>query len=234
MTPLTARLTGIVHSPRATMAGLAATTRPPWVDVLAVSTLVTWLALSVLLSTKVGQTALVDQWERTSLAFGQVVDDPAYARMQALSGRGIAYAAGLALLTGPLLTVGAATSLLIALRLSGQNDVQFRTLASVAAHAGIILAMRHVIASPINYLSETLASPTSLGVMVAGLSEGSPVARFLGVIDVFVLWWAIVLAMGVAAVAHRRTRPLAITFTGVYVAIALILALAMAATGGSA
>ncbi len=216
------------------MADLAVSARPPWVDVLAVSTVVTWLTFAALLSTPVGQTALVDQWERASLAFGRVVDDPAYARMQELSGRGVAYAGGIALLTGPVLTLCVATLLLLALRLRGHTTVRFQALASVTAHAGLILAARQVVAAPLNYLGETLASPTSLGLVVTGLNEGSPVARFLGVLDVFVLWWALVLAVGVAAVVHRRTRSLAITFTGVYVAIALILALAMAATGGTA
>jgi hypothetical protein len=38
----------------------------------------------------------------------------------------------------------------------------------------------------------------------------------------------------VASMANRPVRPLAITFTGVYVALALLLALVMAATGGTA
>lgn len=234
MTPLAARLAGIVRAPRTTVAELAAAPAAPWVDVLVVSTLLSFASLAGLLATTVGQTALVDQWERVGTAFGRPVDDALYSRLQELAGQGIAYGAAVAVLTGPVLTLGVAVTVLAVLRASGQKQVTFRPLAAVTAHAGVILALRQLVAAPINYLSETLASPTSLALVLTGMDETAPLSRFLGVIDVFVLWWAIVLAMGAAAVTHRRARPLALTFTGVYVALALLLALAMAATGGIA
>jgi hypothetical protein len=48
---------------------------------------------------------------------------------------------------------------------------------------------------------------------------------------VFVLWWAVVLAMGVALLFGRRVRPLALGFIGTYVGLAIVLALAMAVLG---
>ncbi len=50
----------------------------------------------------------------------------------------------------------------------------------------------------------------------------------------FVIWWAIVLAIGVAVLYRRRARTVAAMFVGVYAALALLLAIAMAVTGGSA
>jgi hypothetical protein len=66
------------------------------------------------------------------------------------------------------------------------------------------------------------------------LDEASLVARFLGALDLFVIWWAIVLAIGVAVLYRRRARTVAVMFVGVYAALALLLAIAMAVTGGSA
>jgi hypothetical protein len=231
---LAARVAGVVRAPRHTFAALAAAPRPPWLDVLIFSTLVITMALSAFLATGVGQTALVDQAERTSIAFGRPIDDAAYMRLQALRPEWPIYAVGIALVSGPLLTLVVAALVTMVFNALGQVDVTYRRTLAIVAHAGVILAIRQVIAAPINYLGETLVSPTTLVQLVSGLDEGSPLARFLGVLDVFVLWWIVVLAIGVATLTRRRIRPLWLAFTGIYVAVALLLALAMAVSGGAA
>ncbi len=233
MKPLAARVAGIVRAPRVTVAELSAAPHPPWLDVLGVSTLLSFISLAGLLVTNIGQTALLDLWERTLTAFGRRVDDAAYARLQDLSTHGVLYSGGMAIMTGPTLALVATGLLLAVLRMAGQR-ARAITILSIVSHASVALALRQVVATPINYFSETLASPTTLVQLMAGLDETAPLARFLGIIDVFVVWWAVVLAVGVASVANRRARPLALAFTGVYVAIALLLALAMAAAGGTA
>ena len=65
---------------------------------------------------------------------------------------------------------------------------------AVVAHAGVILALRQVVAAPLNYSRETLASPTTLRVLSRCSTKPSPLARFFGVIDLFVIWWVVVLA----------------------------------------
>lgn len=234
MTSLAARAAGMVRAPRATAAALLASTRPPWVDVLLLSTGVMFASIAALTATSVGQTALVDQWERTALAFGQPVNDAFYGRLQELSHNWLAYSLGTAVLMGPILTLIVTGILSMVLRALGQSTVSAWTTLSVVAHANVIVALRQLVAAPINYLGETLASPTTLGQFLAGFDEASPVARFLGALDLFVVWYAVVLAIGVAVMARRRIPSLVFTFTGAYVAIALLLALAMAATGGMA
>ena len=94
--------------------------------------------------------------------------------------------------------------------------------------------LRQVIATPVDYVRESIASPTTLVQFFSMLDEASPVARFLGVIDLFVVWWIVVLAVGVSVLYQRSTRSLALAFTGAYVALALLAALAMAVCGGTA
>ena len=187
---------------------------------------------AVLFSTEVGRVALVDQWERTALAFGRVVDDAAYARLQALSFNGVAYALLLAVLLGPVLAAMLAAVLQIVVRGPAGQALPFSRLLSLTAHAGVILALRQVVSTPINYVTETLTSPTTLGRFVSGFDETSALARFAGTVDLFLVWWVVVLALGLAAVAGRPARRLALTLTAVYVAVALLLALGMVATGG--
>jgi len=89
-----------------------------------------------------------------------------------------------------------------------------------------------VLSAPVAYAREALASPTALGVWFPGLDEGSGIARLLGMLDLFVVWWAVVLAMGVGALYDRPARGLAIRFIGIYAGAATLLALGLAAAGG--
>jgi hypothetical protein len=52
--------------------------------------------------------------------------------------------------------------------------------------------------------------------------------------DLFVIWWIVVLAIGVSVLYQRSTRSLALVFTGAYVVLALLAALVMAVSGGTA
>jgi hypothetical protein len=219
---------GVITSPGRTFAAVAA--GPRWVDVLLLTTAVTFACSAVLLQTEVGRLALVDQWERLAVGFGRRIGDAEYGRLHEMSRQGIAYAAASALMSGPVLTVLIAGLVSVA----GRIRVPFRQLLAVVAHAGVILALRELIATPLQYVTETLASPTTLIRLAGSFDEADPVARFLGTVDLFVIWWAVVLAIGVGAVAHISARRLALTFAGLYVAVAMLLAVAMALTGGSA
>jgi hypothetical protein len=222
-------VTGIIRRPRVTFETVVS--HPRWGLLLLVTALVGASAGIALMQTAVGKQALVDQWERTAVAFGQEIDDGAYAELEAWSDRGAtAYALLSAFLSGPVLTVVVAGLLKGAFR----GQATFRQVMAVATHAGIILTMRQVIAAPVSYVRESTASATSLGAWFSTLDEASPAARFLGALDVFVIWWAVVLAIGVAVLYRRRARHVATVFVGVYAALALLLAIAMALADGSA
>jgi hypothetical protein len=222
-------IAGVIRRPRSTFQ--RAVSRPRWALMLLVTTLVSAGTGVALMETAVGRQALVDQWERTATAFGQPVDDAGYARLEALSENGSAgYAILNALISGPVVAFGVAALLFLVFK----GDVTFRQVLTVSTYAGVILALRQVIAAPVSYLRESTSSATTLGSLFSTVDEASPIARFLGAVDVFVIWWAIVLAIGVSVLYQRRARTVAVTFVGVYAALALLLAIAMAVTGGSA
>ena len=66
------------------------------------------------------------------------------------------------------------------------------------------------------------------------LDEASLPARFFGTIDFFVIWWIIVLAVGMSVLYGRPVQRLAGVFVGVYVTLAVVLTVVMAVTGGTA
>jgi hypothetical protein len=225
----------VIRRPRATVAAIVAA--PAWAPALLATTVITFICSAGFLRTGVGQQALVDQWERTALAFGQSIDDAQYSRMEETAANGtfdVTYAAVTALAGGPALVFALAAFLYLVLNRTTGHRASYIQVLAVVSYAGVILMLRQVIATPIDYVRESIASPTTLVQFFTMLDEASPVARFLGVIDLFVVWWIIVLAIGMSALYQRSTRRLALVFTGAYVALAFLAAFAMAVSGGTA
>jgi Yip1 domain len=228
---LSTRMLGVIHAPRATFESLA--TDPRWGDVLVLTFLVTALSSAFLFETETGRLALLDQWERTALAFGRTVGDSEYAALARASDDGAVYAMASAFASGPVLAL-ALTAILFALfRRFTRDGLRFQQVFAVVVHAGIILTLRQVIAAPVVYARETLASPTTLNLFFATLNETAPLARFFGIVDLFVIWWIVVLAIGMSVLWRKPAHRLALSFMGAYIVLAGVLTLAMALTGGT-
>ena len=227
---LLARVTGVVFRPRSTFA--AVVMRPRAAGLLIILTAASCAATGGLLATDVGQVALVDQWERTALAFGRPVDDARYAEMQNLSRYGVPYAAAVAAVRIPVAATAIA-SLFYGVFAARGRRATFTQALAVTAHAGVILVLRDMVAAPLNYVRESLASPITLSQLFGVFDEASPLARFFALVDVFVLWWVVVLAIGVAVLYRTRIRFAVATLIGAYVGIAVVLAGTMAVLGGT-
>jgi hypothetical protein len=201
---------------------------------VAVLAVVTAVSQALLYQTEVGQVALVDQWERTALAFGQDVDDARYAELQALSRSGPLYGVAFALANGPVLTVAIAVVVFLTFRPRGDQPVSFSQVLAVTAYASVILALRQLVSIPVSVAREATGGATSLGLWFPALDTASFGGRFVGALDIFVIWWVIVLAMGVGILYQRQGRTLAAALLGAYVGVALLVAVTMTALGGAA
>jgi Yip1-like protein len=225
------RLIGVIRCPRTTFRAVAAS--PRWVGLVVVLAVITAGSQALLFQTEVGQVALVDQWERTTLGFGQPVDEARYAEFQALSGKGPLYGVATALVAGPVLTM--VVAVVVALLFGrGNRNVSYSQVLAVVAHASVILAIRLLVSAPVSYAREAIGGATSLGLWFPALDAASFAGRFVGAVDVFVLWWVVLLAIGVAVLYGRRARSLAAAFLGVYAVLALLLAVTMTVLGGTA
>ena len=226
------RVYGVLRRPRATFTSVSGA--PAWVGLLIALTVITAAGRIALFETEIGRQALVDEWERTAIAFGQDVDDARYEELKAWSGHGFAYGLTTALMTGPVLVlaVAAAVSLLFGRGHAGQ--VSFAQVCAIATVASVPLALRQIVGVITSYVSESTANAMSVGTWFSGLDEVSPVARFVGALDVFVIWWVVLLAIGVGVLYRRNSGRLALTFLGAYAGLALLLAVTMAALGPTA
>ena len=229
--PLPSRIVGVLRRPRVTFQALAGS--PCSAGVLVVAFLAAASAGALVLDTEVGELALLDQLERTVSAVERPTDEAQYAVLRDMSQQGTAYAVVTALISGPLLAVGLSAVFVGVLRAPADGGVTYRQVLAVVSHAGVILALRQVIAAPLVYARETMASPLTLGTFFTVLDEASPLARFAGMLDLFILWWLVVLAVGMSVLYRRPTGRLALVFTGAYIGVAALVAVALALTGGA-
>lgn len=215
------RVTGVLFRPRATMSEVVQ--HPSFITTWVVVLLVVIACGALLLSTPIGQQALVDERVRITEAMGGRVDDAAYARLRNDPPVSIYLTSGGRLLLTPPITIAVAAGLMMLARLDGAR-VTFVTALAIAVHAMVVLALQQVIATPVHYLYESLTSPSNVAGLLRVFDEGSLPARLFGTIDVFGLWWMWLLALGVAAAAGRPARHYLWKLLLVYVGIAAIVA----------
>jgi hypothetical protein len=206
---------------------------PRWFGVLVLTIGLSVACVVALLRTDVGRQAFVDQAVRSLEAYGRQVSDAQYAALERVGERGWVFTAIGTPVFGVALTALFAGLVIGIFNVGFGGEATYRQAFAVVAHAGVILTLRALFATPLNYARESLASPTSLGVFMPMLDEASVVARFLSLIDVFIIWWIIVLAIGVAVLYRRPARPIALAFLCAYVLFAVVQAGIMLATGGA-
>jgi Yip1 domain len=219
---LAARVVGVLTSPRDTYAQVAA--RPRWLGAFLVAVLVAGLAGAVFSATEVGQRAIFDQQVSQMEAWGRHLTDAEMQRMEGMLPN-YKYMApvfqfaffGIA----GLIVAGAAFAVFTGLM---GGDATFKHVFAVVAHSGVVLALAALFSLPLNYARETMSSPTSLMVFLPMLDETSFAARLLGSFDLFRIWWAINLSIGLGVLYRRRTAPIAWSLVIIYIALAVLYA----------
>ena len=215
------RVFGIVLSPRATYAAVAA--KPRQLGVLLIVLLVIGVAQGLFLSSGIGQQTALDQQVRTMEGFGINITDQMYAQME----QGIKRAA----ITGPIsqaiflpivIAIEAGIFVVIFSLLLG-GSATFKHVYAVVTHSTVIVALQQVFSVALSYASGKAAG-ANLGIFVPMLDETNVVTLFLGSIDLFLVWATISLAIGLGVLYQRRTGPIATTMIGLYVVIALVIA----------
>jgi hypothetical protein len=227
---LLSRIAGIVLSPRETFANVAAA--PKWLGVTAFVLAVIAVTAGGFHFTEVGQQAWLDQAVASTESWGGVVSDEQYAGMQRMAPYAGYFAIGWILVVIPVIMLVFAGILFAVFNAAMGGRASFKQLFAVVAHAGVISALQSIFVTPLNYARATMSSPTNLGAFAPGL-EGTFIGSLLGTIDLFLIWWVVVLGIGLAVLYKRRTQPILVSLFAVYALIGLIIAGAKSAMGGS-
>jgi hypothetical protein len=225
-----ARLIGMIRSPHATLSRAVA--RPRSFD-LAVLILGIVVVCSVgFLMTSVGRLAALDQQVRILESLGAVVTDDAYDQLRRWQPYRPALNAGVIVAGWPLLWICAAAIISVVGHRAGQGRATFGQVLTVLVHASAVFAVRALIATPIDYQRESLGGSTSLFMLMPGFGESSFGARLLAAVDIFAVWWVVLVAMGLSILYQTRTIRVARWLFGAYAAGVATLALTQALRGG--
>ena len=228
---LAGRIIGVLTSPRATYADVAA--HPRWLGVLIV-VLVTTIALSsLLLSTEVGQRAVIDQQLQTLEGFGRTVSDAQLQQMERMAPYSVYFAAAGQIIFLPLMALAIAGIAIAIFNGALGADASFRQVFAVVSFSSVVTAARGLFSTPLNYARESLSSPTTLTAILPFFEDNTFAGRLLGSIDLFLIWWIVNLSIGLGVLYKRRTAPIATTFLLVYGAIALTIAAVRSVLAGA-
>jgi hypothetical protein len=227
---LPARFAGILFTPRATYADVAA--HPRWLGIFLTVYLIMGSATVALLSTEIGRNAVVDQQIAQAESYGRHLTQVQIDQIEKFAPYSMYIAPVFQLLflaAGGLLIAGLAFAIFNAV-LGG--DATFKQVFAVVCHSAVVLAALSLFTTPLSYARETLSSATNLGIFLPFLDESSFLARLLGAIDLIFIWWGLSVAIGLGVLYRKRTGPIAITMFAVYVVIGIIIAAIKTASTG--
>ena len=223
---LVSRIFGVIFSPRATYAAIAA--RPTVFGVLAV-TLVLGAALGFgLLWSEAGQHALdnaVNEAMRQAAQQGREIGAQQRQVIQvivkviptiAVVGSVVGMPAVLALLAVILRAV---------LNFAYGAKVAFFQMFAIVAHSWVIATVASLFSTPLMYVKEELVSPTRIGVLLPMLPEKGFATTFFNIVDFWHIWWICNLAIGLAVLYKGRTFSIAGTLLGLYGGLILLVAM---------
>jgi hypothetical protein len=228
---LLARFIGVLTSPRDTFASVAAS--PKWFGMLALTAVIVAIFAALPLTTEAGRQTAIDQSVTQMQSFGMTVSDQMYEALEKGAGR-MPYTTGISMLVGiPIIGLIFAGILFAIFNAALGGEASFKQVFSVYAHAGVISAISAAFSGVVNYFRGSMGSVANLGALLPMLSEKSFAGLLLGMVDVFLIWYLVVLAMGLAVLYRRRTQPIAISLLSVYAVIAIVVALIKSRVGGA-
>jgi hypothetical protein len=184
------------------------------------------------LMTRVGQLAALDQQVRQLESFGVTIDDDRYGELRRWVSYRPAISAALILVGWPLLWVALASILKGIGNRVTRRQITFAQVLTVVVHASSVFAVRSMIAAPANYARESLGGATSLRVLIPAFGESTFPARLLGAVDIFVVWWVVLVAIGIGMLYETRAVSVARWLLCAYTAGAVVLAITQALRGG--
>ena len=227
---LIARFIGVIMSPKATFQSLVPV--PKWFGMLALSTVLVALFTALPLTTPAGKQAALEQQVQSRQSLGLQTSDEAYAQMERMQGV-MPYITGASILVmSPIIVAIFAGILFGIFNAALGGEASFKQVISILVHAGVISTVSAVLSGAVNYFTGRVGSVTNLGALLPMLPEKSFGANLLGTVDIFLVWWLVVLAIGLGALYKRRTQPIAISLLSVYAVIALAIA-AFKSRGGA-
>ena len=214
------RFLGILTSPKATFENVVSW--PRWGGMMVVTTVVTALTVFVFLSTEVGR----------EIVMKQQVEAGAPAAQAEMAVKFAPYIAPISMLLFiPLLSLAVSGLLLGVFAISG-GSASFKQVLSVYVHSGVVGTVAGIVNAVINYFLVTDTNVTSLAGIGNALAEKGFIPGFFSALDLTIFLGLFVLAIGLGVLYRRRTAPIFVGLSAVYLVIAVIVGAVKAAFAG--
>lgn len=217
---LFARVIGVITSPRATFE--AVVRQPRTMAVLALVAFLTAVPQSALNMTEKGRQASVDysvqQMEKlgmtvTDEVYNSIVERQKYAVYTSFAGTFIGF---------PLMLLLISAILYAVLNAIMGGTAEFKQVMAVSAHSMVISALGAIFAGIMNFFRGSITtSVANLGVLLPMLPERSFAANLAGAVDLFTIWWILVLSIGLGVLYKRKTSSIAIGLFAVFAVISI-------------
>ena len=220
-----ARFIGIITSPRATFASVVA--HPKWFGMYLLTAVIMAVFAALPMTSEAGKQATLDQQVSSMESFGFEVSDEMYEQMRRRTDFAAYQTAGAILVFSIVWSLVLAGILWAIFNAAMGGDARYKQILAVLIHAGVISALGQIFTGPINYFRGAVTSATSVSALLPIFEDKSFMGRLAGAIDIFIIWWVIVLAIGLAVLYRRNTQPIAITLFGIYAVIAICIAAIM-------
>lgn len=228
---LVARFIGIITSPGETFQSVV--TSPKWLGMLVVTTLIIAVFSALPMTTPAGQQSAIDAAEQQIQSLGLPMNEQTHQRLEQSASR-MPYTTGIgAFVVAPIIALIIAGVLFAVFNAGLGGEASFKQVFAVYVHAGVIRALSLIFSGTINYFRGTQGSLANLGALLPMIPDASFVGHFLGMVDVFIIWSVIVLAIGLAVLYRRKTTPIAISLLSVYGVIAIVIALVKSRVGAA-
>jgi Yip1 domain len=228
---LVSRAIGVVVAPRRTYGGIVA--RPRVLGALLLNIAIIAAASLIFYGSQVGQDALLDQQIRVVESFGGQINDEVYERLERQAPYAGYTSAGSVIVLIPLMSLVVAGLAFVMFNAILGGAGTFKQALAVVVHAGFVVTFAQFFVLPLNYIRESISSPTTLAAFFPFLEETTFAARFLGAIDLVYVWWMVILAIGLAVLYKRRTGPIATGLLVLNLVLALIVAAIRSALSGA-
>src|SRR5439155_882712 len=163
---------------------------------LLVVAIVSAVCVGAFAATEVGQQALLEQQQRQMASFGVQLNDAQLQQMEARMRFAPYFGAAGQFVVLPIMALVVAGIAFAVFNAALGGDATFKQAYAVVLHSGVVIAVQQLFTLPLDYVRETMSSPTNLTVFLPFLEENSFPARLLGSIDLFVIWLAINVAIG--------------------------------------
>ena len=219
---LPSRAIGIITAPTATFAHVVR--KPRVAGMLFLVSLVIGLAQGLPQLTERGRMATLEMQVQQMERWGATVNDELYQQMEQRSRSTFAVVSTVVgtMIVMPFTAVIMTLLLWVVFNTILGGTASFKHVMAVVAHSQVISAVGVLFAAPIMYArGVTTTGVANLGALLPMLDETSFLAKFLGTIDLFAVWWVVVLSIGLAALYKKASRSIAIGLFVFYGIIAL-------------